>query len=75
MPDDRLMSSGPDFGTSQGRGQQGGLCPLQQQPIGSLFRIKSPLWQALFGSLPPPSFIFSFSPTDAHNAPCRAPTQ
>lgn len=64
MPDDRVIGSGPDFGTSKGRGQKSGLCPLQQRPIGS-FRIKSPLWQALFGSLPPPLLILYFCPTDA----------
>lgn len=76
------MSSGPDFGTSKGRGQKSGLCPLRQRPIGSFFRIKSPLWQALFGSLPPPLILY-FSLTDAHNvpifllspSPCGAPTQ
>lgn len=43
MPDGRVMSSGPDFGNSKGRGQKSGLCPLRQRPIGSFFRIKSPL--------------------------------
>lgn len=42
MPDGRVMSSGPDFGTSKGRGQKSDLCPLRQRPIGSFFRIKNP---------------------------------
>lgn len=60
MPDDRVLSSGPDFGTSKGKGQKSDLCPLQQRPIGSFFRIKSPLWQALFGLLPPPLLVLYF---------------
>lgn len=69
MHDDRVMGSGPDFGTSKGRGQKSGLCPLQQRPIGSFFRIKSPLWQALFGSLPHPLLILYFCSTDARSVP------